>query len=103
MHATIRRYEGVETGRADEVARKAGETLVPELQKLEGFVGYYLIEAEDRVFSSVALFESRAEAHEATAVAAAWVRDEELESALPNRPTITTGKVVAHQDRVPIT
>jgi hypothetical protein len=103
MHATIRRYEGVEAGRADEVARKAGETLVPKLQKLEGFCGYYLIEAEDGVVSSFGLFESRAQAHEATVVAAAWVKDEDLELALPNPPTITTGKVIAHEDRVPVT
>jgi hypothetical protein len=99
MHATIRRYEGAQTGRAEEVGRKAGETLVPKLQKLEGFGGYYLIEAEDAVFSSFALFESRAQAHEATMIAAAWVRDEGLESALPNRPTITTGKVIAQVTR----
>jgi hypothetical protein len=99
MHATIRRYEGVESGRAEEVGRSAGATLVPELQKLEGFVDYYLIEAEDRVFSSIAVFESRAQAHEATTIAAAWVSDEGLESALPNRPTITTGKVIAQVTR----
>jgi hypothetical protein len=99
MHATIRRYEGVETGRAEEVGRKAGATLVPELQKLEGFVDYYLIEAEDSVVSSFALFEHRAQAHEATTIAAAWVSAEGLESALPNRPTITTGKVIAQVTR----
>jgi hypothetical protein len=99
MHATIRRYEGVESGRAEEVGRRAGATLVPELQKLEGFVDYYLIEAEDRVFSSFAVFESRAQAHEATTIAAAWVSHEGLESALPNRPTITTGKVIAQVTR----
>lgn len=99
MHATIRRYEGVETARAEEIGRKAGETLVPKLQKLGGFGGYYLIEAADGVFSSFGLFESRAQAHEATTIAAAWVRDEGLESALPNRPTITTGKVIAQVTR----
>jgi hypothetical protein len=33
MHATIRRYEGVDTTRTDELSRKASETLVPRLQK----------------------------------------------------------------------
>ena len=45
MHATIRRYEGVDTARTEELTRKVSETLVPQLQKLEGFGGYYLIEA----------------------------------------------------------
>ena len=66
MYATIRRYKGVDTRRADELTRKAKETLVPRLQKLEGFGGYYLIESGDGVFSSVGLFESFAQADEAT-------------------------------------
>jgi hypothetical protein len=37
VHATIRRYESVDTTRTDELSRKASETLVPKLQKLEGF------------------------------------------------------------------
>ena len=44
MHATIRRYEGVDTTRTEELGRKVSETLVPQLQKLDGFGGY-LIEA----------------------------------------------------------
>ena len=40
MHATIRRYEGVDTARTEELTRKVSETLVPQLQKLEGFGGY---------------------------------------------------------------
>jgi hypothetical protein len=95
MHATIRRYEGVDTARTDELSRKVGETLVPRLQKLEGFSGYYLIEAENGIFSSVGLFESPAQSDEATRIAAAWVKDEKLESALPNPPRITSGTVIA--------
>ena len=46
MHATIRRYEGVDTTRMNEVAGKVKETLVPQLRELPGFSGYYLLEAE---------------------------------------------------------
>jgi hypothetical protein len=76
MHATIRRYEGVDTARTDELTRKVHETLVPRLQKLEGFSGYYLIEAGHGVFSSVGLFESSTQADEATKIAASWITDE---------------------------
>lgn len=100
MHATIRRYKGVDTKRTDELTRKANETLVPRLQKLEGFGGYYLIESGDGVFSSVGLFESSTQADQATEIAAAWVKDEKLETALPNPPTITSGKVIAHRNGV---
>ena len=102
MYATIRRYEGVDTRRTEELSRKASETLVPQLQKLEGFSGYYLIESEDGVFSSVGLFKSFRQADEATSLAAAWVKDEKLESALPNPPKITSGRVIAQQNGVTI-
>src|SRR4029079_6899006 len=95
MHATIRRYEGVDAARTDELTRKVGETLVPRLKSLEGFSGYYLIEADNGVFSSVGLFKEPAQSDEATKIAAAWVKDEKLESMLPNPPRITSGRVIA--------
>ena len=95
MHATIRRYEGVDAARTDELTRKVGETLVPRLKSLEGFSGYYLIEADNGVFSSVGLFKEPAQSDEATKIAAAWVKDEKLESMLPNPPRVTSGRVIA--------
>ena len=53
MHATIRRYEGVDAARTSEVVGKVKETLVPQLRQLPGFAGYYLIEAGDGVLSSL--------------------------------------------------
>jgi len=102
MHATIRRYEGVDTARTEELSRKVSETLVPQLEKLEGFRGYYLIESGDGIFTSVGLFTSPAQSDEATNLAAAWVKDEKLESALPNAPRITSGKVIAQQNGVAV-
>jgi hypothetical protein len=98
MHATIRRYEGIDQARTSELTRKIEETLVPKLSKLEGFKGYYLIEAGDGVMSSLGLFESASQADESTKVTASWVRDEKLETAFPNPPRITTGTVVAHNN-----
>jgi hypothetical protein len=40
MHATIRRYEGVDTNRMDEMVSNLNETLVPQLRELPGFFGY---------------------------------------------------------------
>ncbi len=102
MHATIRRYEGVDRNRTEELTRKASESLTPQLSKLPGFVGYYLIEAGNGVFSSVGLFENVEQADESTRVAASWVRDEKLETALPNPPMITSGKVIAHKNGAPV-
>ena len=100
MFATIRRYDGVDQNRSAELTRKVNETLVPKLEKLSGFAGYYLIEAENGVFSSLSLFETPEQSTESTNLVASWIRDEKLETMIPNEPKITTGKVIVHSDRV---
>jgi hypothetical protein len=97
MHATVRRYEGVDQSRTDELTKKVDETLLPSLSKLPGFEGYYLIEAGNGVMSSIGFFDTSAQADESTRVAASWVREEKLETALPNPPKITDGEVIAHK------
>src|SRR5436309_14194618 len=99
MYATVRRYEGIDKVRAQEVTRKAGETLMPSLSKMPGFSGYYLIDAGEGVFTSISLFENSNEAHESTRIAARWVREQKLESALPNTPKITAAPVVGYESR----
>jgi hypothetical protein len=97
MHATIRRYEGIDQSRTDELVENVGEKLLPRLSKMPGFSGYYLIEAGNGVMSSVGFFETSAQADESTRVAATWVREEKLETALPNPPKITGGEVIVHK------
>jgi hypothetical protein len=100
MHATIRRYDGVDQNRTAELTGKVNETLVPKLEKLPGFVGFYLIEDGNGVFSSLGLFETPEQGKVSTNVVARWIHDEKLETLIPNEPKITSGKVVAHSDRV---
>ena len=102
MHVTIRRYDGVDQSRTEELSRKANETLVPKLSKLSGFGGYYLIDAGNGVVSSISLFETAEQADESGRFAASWVRDEKFDTALPNPPKITTGNVVAHKTPVAV-
>jgi hypothetical protein len=97
MHATIRRYEGIDQNRTDELVKKVNETLIPSLSKMPGFNGYYLIEAEKGVMSSFGFFDTSAQADESSRVAANWVRDERLESALPNPPKVMGGEVLVHK------
>jgi hypothetical protein len=99
MFATIRRYEAIEQGRADELVKKADETLLPSLSELPGFTGYYLIEAGDGVMSSIGFFDTKEQADESTRIASNWVREQKLETALPNPPKITSGEVVLHKTR----
>jgi hypothetical protein len=47
------------------------------------------------VMTSVSLFDTSAHADESTRLASSWVRDEKLESALPNAPKIPFGEVIA--------
>ena len=100
MFATIRRYDGVDQNRTTELTSKVNETLVPKLSKLPGFAGYYLIEADNGVFSSLGLFETAEQGKESSSVVATWIRDEKLETLIPNTPKITSGKVIAHSNGV---
>jgi hypothetical protein len=100
MFATIRRYDGVDQNRTVELTRKVNETLVPKLNKLPGFAGYYLIDAGNGVFSSLGLFETPEQGMESTKLVTTWIREEKLDTILPNEPKITSGKIVAHSDRV---
>ena len=102
MHATIRRYEGVDMTRKSEVFGKVNETLVPQLRKLPGFAGYYLIEAGDGVLSSLGLFETPEQGDESTKVVAKWITDENFSTAIPNAPKITSGRVVAQSNGVAV-
>jgi hypothetical protein len=72
----------------------------PKLNKLPGFAGYWLIEADNGVFSSLSLFETPEQSKESTNVVASWLRDEKLDTMIPDEPKITSGKVVVHSDRV---
>ncbi len=103
MHATIRRYEGVDQKRTTELTNKVNETLVPKLNKLPGFKGYYLIDAGNGVFTSLGLFETPEQGMESTKFVRTWIREEKLDTILPNEPKITSGRVVANSDRVLVT
>jgi hypothetical protein len=97
MFATIRRYESIDKARTSELVKKADETLLPSLSELPGFSGYSLIESGNGVVSSISYFDTSAHADESTRVASTWVREQNLETALPNPPMITSGEVVVHK------
>jgi hypothetical protein len=98
MHATIRRYEGVDAARTNEVVDKVNETLMPQLQKLPGFGGYYLIEAGNGVLSSLGLFETSEQADQSGELLSKWITDEHFSTVIPSAPKITSGKVVARSN-----
>jgi hypothetical protein len=99
MHATIQRYEGIDQTRKDELTKKVSESLLPRLSEMPGFKSYYLIEADKGVMRSISFFDTPAQADESRRVAATWVRDEKLETALPNPPKVTGGEVRVEKTR----
>jgi hypothetical protein len=101
MHATIRRYEGVDTNRINELVGKVDETFVPQMRELPGFTGYFLIEADKGILSSISLFETSEQAEESAKLVKNWISDENFGRALPNAQKITSGKVLAHSKGVP--
>jgi hypothetical protein len=97
MYATIRRYDSIDQERTAEVVKKVDETLVPSLTELPGFSGYCVIEAGDGILSSIGFFDTAEHAGESTRVATNWVREQQLEKALPNAPKVTSGEVVVQK------
>jgi hypothetical protein len=66
---------------------------------LPGFSGYSLIDAGNGVMCSIGFFDTAAHADESTRLAFEWVREQKLETALPNPPRITSGEVVVQKTR----
>jgi hypothetical protein len=64
---------------------------------MPGFKSYHLIEADKGVMSSIDFFDTSAQADESTRVAATWVREEKLDTALPNPPKVTGGEVIVEK------
>jgi hypothetical protein len=95
MYATIRSYHGVDEKRTAELTTKVNDALVPKLSELPGFAGYYLVDAGNGIFTSVGLFETREQGEESTKFVTRWIRDEKLDTLMPNEPKITSGEVVA--------
>ena len=101
MHATIRRYEGVDTTRINDVVSRVDETFVPQIRELPGFAGYFLMEADNGVLSSISLFETSEQADESNKLVKNWISEENFNKAIPNAPKITSGKVLAQSKLVP--
>jgi hypothetical protein len=99
MHVTIRRYESIDQSRKSELVKKVDEKLVPTLSELPGFNGYSLVDAGDGVMTSLGFFDTAAQADESTRIAASWLREQKLETALPSAPKITSGEVVVNKTR----
>jgi hypothetical protein len=92
MYAAVRRYEGIKDD--SEAGRLVGETFVPLLQGVSGFVAYYWIDAGDGTMASLSVFDDKAGADESVKLAHQWIEDN-APGLFPNPPRVTEGEVVA--------
>jgi len=99
MHATIRRYESVDQSRTAEIVKMVDESLLPALSELPGFSSYSLIDSGNGVVTSIGCFDTAEHAEASTSVAGTWLRENKLETALPNPPMITSGTVAVEKTR----
>jgi hypothetical protein len=81
MYAAVRRYEGI-TDDA-EAGRLVGESFIPQLEHVQGFIAYYWIDAGDGVMASLSVFDDKAGADESVALAHRWVEENAAEL-IPN-------------------
>jgi hypothetical protein len=92
MWGAMRRYEGI-TDDA-EAGRLVGESFIPQLEHIPGFVAYYWIDAGDGVMASLSVFDDKDGADKSVELARDWVRENAAEL-IPNPPKVTEGAVVA--------
>jgi hypothetical protein len=97
MFATVRRYEGIDASKIEQLKKSVDESLAPSLSKLPGFSSYFLIDTGNGVVSSVGVFDTSAQANESTRLASEWVRDQKLEEILQNPPKVTDGEIILHK------
>ena len=92
MYAAVRRYEGI-TDDA-EAGRLVGESFIPLLKNVPGFVSYYWIDAGNGAMASLSVFDDKAGADESVRLAHRCVQDNAA-ALIPNPPQVTEGFVVA--------
>ncbi len=96
MHAVIRRYK-VRLGTVASAAQHAETSLLPQMNRLPGFVAYYLLDAGDSVLASISVCETPEGADASAALAASWFRSDWPSFKLIP-PEVTDGEVLVHAE-----
>jgi hypothetical protein len=97
MHGVIRRYEGVDEARMDEILELARGELVPRLAETPGFEAYYLVKAGPSVIASFGAFDDEAGAERSNEIARKFIREAGVSEAMPNAPEVTAGEIIAQK------
>ena len=94
MYGVIRRYR-VRLGTVARAAQLAETHLLPRMNKLPGFVAYYLLDAGEGILASISICETGEGAEAAGALAADWFRSDWPSFQLIP-PEVTDGEVLVH-------
>ena len=95
MHAAVRKYR---TSDIDALVRKVEEEFAPQVQAVDGFVGYYVIDGGNGAAASVTVGETEAAVVETTRLAAEWVRASAADL-VEGSPEVTAGEVRVRAER----
>jgi|SRR5919108_3560058 hypothetical protein len=93
MYGAVRRYDGVDESRRDELVAAIREDFIPRLSETPGLQAYYVIDAGGGVLASVTICDSREAAESSIRAAADFIREGGLGDVLPNPPQVTAGEV----------
>jgi hypothetical protein len=100
MHVTVRRYQlGAGSrgeGAIQELMHRCDETFVPVISRVEGFAGYYVVDAGDGIIATISIFEHDAAAEEGNGVAQQFWK-ENLSGLLQANPQVTSGRALVHK------
>jgi hypothetical protein len=97
MHTVIRRYEGIDSSRMEEIIGAVNDDFIPRLTETEGVIAYYVVDAGGGALATISICDTAEEAEGSTQLAATFIRDHGLADALPNPPQVTSGEVVAQR------
>ena len=92
MYAALRRYEGI-TDDA-EAGRLVGESFIPLLEQVPGFIAYYWIDAGNGTMASLSVYEHKDGADKSVEIAHDWVANT-APHLFTKPPQVTEGHVVA--------
>ena len=95
MHAAVRSYRVTDI---DALVSKVEESFVERVKGIDGFVGYYVIDAGDGTAASVTVGETEQAVEESTSAASEWVR-ENAADLIEGSPEITAGEVRVRAER----
>jgi hypothetical protein len=95
MHAAVRSYR---TSDIDALVRKVEEEFAPQVQGVDGFVGYYVIDGGDGTAASVTVGETEEAVDKTTALAAEWVKASAADL-VEGSPEVTAGEVRIRAER----